>query len=148
MKTTLKFIMAAACAVVLAACNPQPPVEVFDNPPTWRVSEADIDISSTMNIIAAVEGVDMTMDDVMAAFSDSTLSTCLGVCKPVITPRGLRFYLGIYKPASKSQEITLAYYSCVNQKLYYWFNQILFEPDKVVGLASEPYMLPIPVKGE
>lgn len=104
--------------------------------PQWKVDDSSLDITSSMNIIAAVDC--MQADDRLAAFCDGV---CIGVCQPVETKFGLRFYLCIYQPVEASHPVTFAFYSTSRQTVCYWPDMISFTNDAVIGLAGSPYML-------
>lgn len=140
MYTTMKkymYILTTAMLLCMVGCrsnNNEPTVTV-----DWRVAPQAVNTSSSMNIIAAVNH-DVLPDDRLAAFCEGQ---CVGVCAPVDTDFGARFFLCIFQPLEPSLPISLSYYSAQEQRVYSCEDQILFTGDAVLGLAGEPYWLTI-----
>lgn len=139
------YCLLAALLLFMNACNSNNLREdaphwdtnaVFTALPLWNVNEQALDITSSMNIIASVEGT--MQDDQLAALSDGV---CVGKCVPVETKYGLRFFLTIFQPVEPTHPITLAYFCSGQQLIYYWINCISFTNDAVIGMAGTPYVL-------
>lgn len=150
MHTTMKqyvYLIAAAMILVMAGCHPQNLREEAPNweikkqlhaeAPDWKVQDQLVNITSSMNLIAAT---DLPVDEScqMAAFCDGE---CIGATTPVETKFGWRFYLCIYRPVQPTHPITLAYFCAHTHESHYWVGQVTFVHDAVLGLAGDPYML-------
>lgn len=131
------YILTTAIMLVMAGCQPQN--EDSSIALNWRINELSVNPSSSMNIIAAVHH-DVLPEDRLAAFCQGV---CIGVCAPVDTDFGSRFYLCIFQPSEPSSPITLLYYSAKDKRIYSSKDEILYTDDAVLGLASEPYWLAI-----
>lgn len=140
----LKYILAATVILLAVGCKKNEPISDdphHDDPrvedPEWQVLDKDINLSSTMTIIAATE--DMSMDDRLAVFSDGI---CVGMVQPIDAGAfGLRCYLCVYMPANPDLPLTLAYYSANRHRVVYWTDCLEYEHDGVVGSVDEPYLL-------
>lgn len=145
----IKTILAVAVIIFTASCGKEEPV-IEEAPhwvavspqstgtPDWTVT-AEPDLNSTMTIIAAAENTGE--EDLFAVFS---YGECIAKTSPIETPvYGLRFYTNIYMPKVANAPLTLAYYSATDKRTYYWPNEMFYEHDGVLGLASSPYLLDV-----
>lgn len=143
----LKYILAATAILFAAGCKKDEPT--MDAPhwsvvapstsddPQWQVADEDIDLNSTMTIIAATDN--MSKDDRLAVFCDGV---CVGTAEPVeVESYGWRFFTCVYMPANPDMPLTFAYYSATRHSICYWPDEMLYEHDGILGMASNPYNL-------
>lgn len=143
----LKYILAATAMFLAVGCkNNDPTIDaphwsvvapMTSSAPQWQVADKDINLNSTMTIIASTDN--MSKDDRLAVFCDDI---CIGTTEPIEAGSyGLLFFINVYMPANPDMPLTFAYYSATCHSICYWPDEILYEHDGVLGLGSNPYIL-------
>lgn len=126
---------------ILASWTTPAPGPVTPDQITWAVADSTVNILSTMSLIALPTGIDedsITTDDKLAVFA---ANQCLGVANCVATSHGKRFIINIYKPYDVNTKLTIAYYSTLRNRAYYWQQTLTYAEDAIVGHVNAPYLL-------